>query len=81
MPDIYPVRFYVATKKNEIKSSIIKCIQVEVIILKCILESERQIRCFLSLVDLKFNISSLDNTHIRMRSTHILEGKFMFLDV
>lgn len=80
MPDIYPVKFYVATKKNEIKSSIIKCIQVEVIILKCILESERQICCFLSLVDLKFNISSLYNTH-RMRSTHILEGKFMFLDV
>lgn len=78
---IYPVKFYVVTKKDEIKSLIIKWLQVEIIILKCILESERQICYFLSFVDLKFNISSLDNTHMGVRSTHILEGKFMFLDV
>lgn len=55
---IHTVKFYVATKNNKTKLFIDICTQAEIIILEDVLESERQRYCFLSFVDLKFNINS-----------------------
>lgn len=53
---IHTVKFYVATKNNKTKLLIDIC--TEIIMLEDVLESERQRYCFLSFVDLKFNINS-----------------------
>lgn len=55
---IHTVKFYVATKNNKTKLLIDICTQAEIIMLEDVLESERQRYCFLSFVDLKFNINS-----------------------